>query len=422
LRARGGGGKDGPAETQDPGLFIELPLNNGVLLSGLLKNLPSFPLLPPPMGNLPLTIVPVKHMSKEDMACVPFDPGLGAKAAEVLMKHLSPGPLVPTSGTGRALRNMLGRSLDAFERAREYELMRGALASSSPQAVDHAEMLVLSIYARFQKCSQAPPRPAAIDCGIYDQYMSAFKGAAMAALEHTTSRNFQLIAKAHVLGLAQSASFPTLELKEARAMYSSAMRFGHALRQAETRFRADGAAGTFVPLPLEAQLLREELEQAWGRSEERAQRPQAPGAAATEGEDAAAALTLAAAAQASRPESDEDAARRSLQDSLKRLKSIGESRPGLATYLGWLGRFDPEALSILATPSPLVAEAMRMQVNAVWGNMGNSKRKVSTTPSDMIEALLFGAWLRDAALEAEDEMHGHVEVFEGRGLSGEDEA
>ncbi|CAK0822586.1 unnamed protein product [Prorocentrum cordatum] len=86
--------------------------------------------------------------------------------------------------------------------------------------------------------------------------------------------------------------------------------------------------------------------------------------------------------------------------------------PPCARYLGWLGRFDPEALSLLAKPAPAVALAMQLQVEAVWGSpkVVHEAEEVDMTPSDLIEALLFGAWLRDAWSEAADAMSRHREA------------
>lgn len=47
---------------------------------------------------------------------------------------------------------------------------------------------------------------------------------------------------------------------------------------------------------------------------------------------------------------------------------------------------------------------MLMQVTAVWGPKEEASMKVATTPSDMIEAALFGAWLRDAAVKPKTEL------------------
>eukprot|EP00434_Breviolum_minutum_P016360 symbB.v1.2.014419.t1/scaffold1000.1/size145704/10 len=82
---------------------------------------------------------------------------------------------------------------------------------------------------------------------------------------------------------------------------------------------------------------------------------------------------------------------------------MGETKPGLATYLGWLGKFDPEALTILSTPTPPIAWAMRLQADAIWGKAEEeSTGEVASTPSDMLEAILFGAWLHDADANAEE--------------------
>jgi len=127
------------------------------------------------------------------------------------------------------------------------------------------------------------------------------------------------------------------------------------------------------------------------------------------------------------PEDDEEAAQRSLREALKRLQRLGEQRPGLATYLGWLGRFDPEALSMLASPAPPVAAAMRLQCNAIWGedseedsgegedeDSKNSEvpQTVAMAPSDLVEAVLLGAWLRDAGIAAEEAICRHKRVEE----------
>lgn len=225
----------------------------------------------------------------------------------------------------------------------------------------------------------------------------------MQALEQTTSEDFQLITKAHVLGLVQSAPFPRVMLKKARELYRTALRFGHALRRAEARFRADRAAGTFVPLPLQAQLFREELEKSWKKTS----MDEWPYAQPNDGKAAVVAFASA------RPEDDEEAAQRSLREALKRLQRLGEKRPGLATYLGWLGRFDPEALSMLASPDPPVAAAMRLQCNAIWGEDAEDEEEeeeqelVAMAPSDLVEAVLLGAWLRDAGIAAEEAICRH---------------
>lgn len=234
----------------------------------------------------------------------------------------------------------------------------------------------------------------------------------MRALEQTTSEDFQLIAKAHVLGLVQSASLPRVTRPKARELYRTALRFGHALRRAEARFRADHAAGTFVPLPLQAQLFREELEKSWKKNST----DEWPQGQPDIGE-------AAVACSSARPDDDEEAAQRSLQEALKRLQRLGEQRPGLATYLGWLGRFDPEALSMLATPAPPVAAAMKLQCDAIWGEdseeddgkverKGAKNSEVAMAPSDLVEAVLLGAWLRDAGIAAEEAICRHKWVAE----------
>jgi len=416
----GGGGQEGgggmgemPAVPPQwrPDLFLQLPFDKGVLLPGILRGTPQVPLLPP-APVLPLAIVPVTDgpgsivpaAEAEAAPCVPFA-GVGLDAA--LRRRLSSGPLRPISAAGRALKHVLQVAPQRFAMLRDYELLRAALDGSAQlrPAREEAEALLLCAYARFLKHGETPPRPPAAASADYDAYMRACDGAAMKALESTTSVDFQLIAKAHVLGMVQNASpdFPRLPASRARALYSNAMRFGHALRQAETRFRADGAAGTFVPLPLEAQLLREELEEVWTKSVRDS---------GTEPSPSQAALQAAEPPVSSWPEDDAEAAQRSLQEVLARLRRIGEARPGLATYLGWLGRFDPEALTLLATPSPTLALAMQMQADALWGSPGAEEDPehadtVAMTPSDLVEALLFGAWLRDGAVAAEEALFRH---------------
>lgn len=288
----------------------------------------------------------------------------------------------------------------------DYELMRSAAATGPTRLVDMAEALVLGAYARLLVQVGAPPRPSVTSSEPFDVYVRSFGSAAMKALEATTSPDFQLIAKAHVLGLAQGAGFPTLSAKEARSMYSEALRFGHALRQAETRCQAEGTAGTFVPLPLEVELQREELEAMWAQpsaTEEDDGRPDAWTSSYSEVRR----YVLARSRPIPVP-GDAEAAETSLQEALHRLRRLGTTtKPALATYLDWLGKFDPEALALLSAPPPTVAAAMDLQVSAVFGDRDEKTSKddfstVSTTPSDMIEAVLFGAWLHDENMAAEE--------------------
>eukprot|EP00440_Ansanella_granifera_P072611 gb/GFBE01078791.1/.p1 GENE.gb/GFBE01078791.1/~~gb/GFBE01078791.1/.p1 ORF type:complete len:493 (+),score=77.54 gb/GFBE01078791.1/:1-1479(+) len=377
-------------------LFLQLPLDNGVLLSGVLSDgSPKIHMLPPPTVLPPLAIVPV--LDGGAAPCVPFDPETTGETLTQLRQRLSPGPLQPRSAAGKALRRALENSPENFAIFSDYELMRSALSNSQTELEEQAEALLIGLYARFSKQGGAPPRPAASAGRDYDMYLERFGNQAMKALSRTMSPDFCLIAKAHALGLAHSSPFPRLERKQARSLYSSAMRFGHALRQAEIRFEAEGAAGTFVPLPLEAELLREELEAAWAH-------PAVEGGMDAPEDDLEEESTSLARTDAS----DSEAAQRSLQEVLARLSRIGEAKPGLATYLGWLGKFDPEALSILSSPAPLLARAIRMQVDAVWGAAGkDALETVSATPADMLEAIVLGAWLRDAAAAAEEASGRH---------------
>lgn len=430
-----------------PDLFLQLPFGSGggVRLSGILSGYPRVPLLPPGADQqgehsqsfMPsLAIVPVAagalaavapscrrrprqrrrgpllllppgvggslaRVADPDDRCLPADPET-SRAAATLRRNLCPGPLRPMTAGGRALRRALRGAAppERFPLLHGYELLRLALASrdGSEGVRDEAETLLMGTYARFAECAGAPPRPPSSSASLFSEYAQHFGGAAAKALNATTSADFQLVAKAHVLGLAQTASLPRTTAGEARRLYSGACRFGHALRQAELRFQAAGAAGTFVPLTLEAEMLREELEELWKRS------PPA------EGGPAAVSSSLARRPlPGSVTEGDEEAARRSLQEALARLRRIGEARPGLATYLGWLGTYDPEALSLLAKPAPAVDLAMQLQVEAVWGPQERSDEavEVAMTPSDLVEALLLGAWLRDAWADAEECMSRH---------------
>lgn len=418
----GSGHKAGWSYGEFSDLFLQLPFNNGVWLQGFTTSGPQLPLLPPQSQAMPpLTLVPVTDAGAKD--CVPFDRATtdldnakGNEAVDKLKRRLAPGPLQPSTVTGRALHKALRESSEQFPLFWDYELLRAALsAETSPVA--EAESLVLSVYARFLEHGDgAPPRPSSMRAGDYDAYAKAFGNSAsvaVKALERTMSRDFIVIAKAHVLGLARGAGFPSLPRSEARALYANALRFGHALRQAETRFRVDGAAGTFVPLSVETQLLREELEELWARESDSGETSDA----VDEPELASAAATSLAVGDAARPrhqaESDAEAAQRSLREVRARLRRIGEVQPRLATYLDWLGQYDPEALSMLVLPSPPVALAMRMQLSAVWGEPGaGDDEEVATTPFDAIEALVFGAWLRDAGVASEETLHKHQQRVE----------
>lgn len=446
-----------PAPGLRPDLFLQLPFGSGggVRLSGILSGCPRVPLLSPGCHGadggqsegtviMPsLAIVPVaasalaalrggkarrrrrprQLMSRRQLMLLPPADSKGgagaagelrpapprrarAQAAADLCRRLWPGPLEPATAGGLALRRALrgGVPREQFPMLMNYELMRLALAPSADgrKPRDEAEALLMGVYAKFLEHTGAPPRPPAASPGAFREYAECFGGVANEALEATTSMDFQFVANAHVLGLARGAALPRIAAGEARRLYGGAARFGHALRQAELRFQVDGAAGTFVPLSLEAELLREELEELWTQPHP-----------VREGSAPAAELVLrSAASPAQELEGDEEAAQRSLREALARLARIGEERPGLATYLGWLGRFDPEALSLLARPAPAVALAMQLQVEAVWGSPKevNEAAEVAMTPSDLIEALLFGAWLGDAWAEAEDGMSRHREA------------
>lgn len=382
-------------------LFLQLPFGNGVLLSGVLsEGLPKIHMLPPPLPRL--AIVPVGDIGA---ACVPFEPQASDNdTVAQLRQRLSPGPLKPVTPRGKALQRALQETPEHFKLLNDYELMRAAIHGSGRAQVDQqAEALLLSMYAGFNEAGGAPPRPACDRTDDYELYAKAFSNAAMQAQEKTCGMDFCIIAKAHVIGLAQTACFPRLKRTEARSMYSSAMRFGHALRQAEVRFQAENSAGTFVPLSLEAELLREELEAVWSL--------QSPSSAAfTDASDLSNSSLDSSSAMQPPLLSDAQVAQRSLEQVLSRLNYVGDAKPGLATYLGWLGKFDPEALSLLSTPSPVVARAMLMQVAAVWGGRTGKDPEldyVATTPSDMLEAIAFGAWLRDAAIKAEEASSRH---------------
>lgn len=418
---------ESPAWQKRPDLFLQLPFLDasgctaGVRLSGVLSGSPTWPQLPaapqtvkqlPPLMLLPahasqqmppLAIVFVR--SEGGAACVRYEAKEPSPTKE-LKDQLGPGPLRPETASGRALSWVLRNSPERFALARDYELLRASLAPEGRQRDSEAELLVLGTYARLLESAGAPARPAAAPGGdeaSFHAYVNAFGSAAMRALEHTASQDFQLVAKAHVIGLVNDASFPRLLLENARAMYKNAACFGHALRQAEIRFQAEGAAGTFVPAALEAQLQRERLEKIWART------PLEDGCS---GAEPGPPLSGWPGGASEGPAPNVDMGHRSLQEVSSLLQRVGQARPGLATYLGWLGRFDADALSLLATPSPTVAMAIQMQVSAVWGEVGGVSEEeassiVATTPSDMVEAILFGAWLCDAAVEVEDSIGRH---------------
>ncbi|CAE6927968.1 unnamed protein product [Symbiodinium natans] len=340
---------------------------------------------PPPHSSMPrLAIVPV--VDGKDASCVPFHDREDAESLETL-RRLSPGPLQPVTAPGKALMCFWQQAPQDFEAHCKYEHMRAACGGMQ-SLEEQAETLLLNVYLRFCQQTSAPPRPSSEDETDYDLYISVFQDAPMKALHQTCSSDFCMIAEAHVLGLASTAGFPRLVQKDARAMYSSAMRFGYAVRQAEIRFKADGAAGTFVPLPLEAEMVREELEHLWSKPAVPGERGSSSGSSSCQDE-----LTP----------SDAEAAHQSLQEVFGRLRRIGETKPALATYLGWLGKFDPEALSMLSNPTPAIAIAMKCQVDAVWGKAQKAEgATVTTTPSDMLEAILLGAWLRDCDADVRD--------------------
>eukprot|EP00929_Paragymnodinium_shiwhaense_P012798 TRINITY_DN120696_c0_g1_i1.p1 TRINITY_DN120696_c0_g1~~TRINITY_DN120696_c0_g1_i1.p1 ORF type:complete len:548 (-),score=129.64 TRINITY_DN120696_c0_g1_i1:45-1688(-) len=414
-----------------PDQFLQKRFNGGVILSGILSGTSksSWPQLPPGSGDeqglLPaLALVPARSqeagggslsLSKVTTgggSCVPFE-ATDSAAAEVIRRRLRSGPLLPETACGKALQHVLQVRPDNFHVARDYELLRSAFGGRpgdiAGSAEEEAEILLLSAYARYVDYAEAPVRPSAgASKEDYSMYTRLFSTAAMKALEATMSTDFQLIGKAHVLGLAQKASFPNLTATEARALYSNAMSFGFALRQAEVRFQADGAAGTFVPVAVETQMLREELETQWAK-------------AAVEPREILSLSSLQAALDGSRgndsPLGDHatcsEAAQRSLEEVLARLRRLGEVPPEFATYLGWLGKFDPEAMALLAEPPQSVSLAIQKQLAAVWGSddVDDAALKVTTTPFDMVEALVLGAWLRDTLMWARDaaEMLAHTD-------------
>jgi len=362
-------------------LFLQLPLRNGVLLSGVLSRDPPKVNMLPPAADMPeLAIVP-----RDGAACVPFTEVENPKNSEVL-RRFHPGPLQPDSASGKALQKLLRRAPEEFEVLSRYEHLRASISSNSPPE-EQAEVLLLDVYMRFQRETGAPPRPGAESEEAYDLYIHTCKDVAMKALHQACSPDFCMIAEAHVLGLAKTSGFPRLGQKDARAIYASAMRFGYAVRQAEIRHQADDAVGTFVPLPVESEMCRKELESLWMRP-------------AVSGRVQGAKFSQEPVLESS---DSSAAAHRSLKEASCRLKRMGETKPGLATYLGWLGKFDPEALTILSTPTPAIAWAMRLQADAIWGKAGEeSTGEVASTPSDMLEAILFGAWLHDADANAEE--------------------
>lgn len=395
-------------------LFLQLPLRNGVLLSGVLtRDPPKVHLLPPP-AMPPLAIVP-----RDGAACVPFTEVENPKNSEVL-RRFHPGPLQPDSASGKALGKSLQRAPEEFEILSRYEHLRAATSRSSPSE-EQAEVLLLDVYMRFQSETGAPPRPSAESEEAYDLYIHTCRDVSMKALHRTCSPDFCMIAEAHVLGLAKNSGFPRLRQNDARAMYASAMRFGYAVRQAEIRHQADGAVGTFVPLPVESEMCRKELESLW-------MRPAVSGSTQDldAGQDAHQA-TLHSVGYLLHEDKDEEpslesdsaAAHRSLKEVFSRLKRMGEAKPGLATYLGWLGKFDPDALTILSTPSHIAAWAMKLQADAIWGKADQALADeiVASTPADMLEAILFGAWLHDAEVSAEEYLNQHGQMDEGEGCA-----
>lgn len=369
-------GRDSKSSERLSDLFLQLPLPDAVLLSGVLaRDQSKVRMLPPPASSMPrLAIVPV--VDGKEASCVPFH-DRDEESLETL-RRFSPGPLQPHTAPGKALKWFWQRAPQDFESLCKYEHVRAACGGTQ-SLEEQAEILLFNVYQRFCQQTSAPPRPSSCDERDYDLYISVFQDAPMKALHQTCSADFCMIAEAHVLGLASgTAGFPRLAQKDARSMYSSAMRFGYAVRQAEIRFQVDGAAGTFVPLPLEAEMVREELEYLWTKPAVQGEKGSSSGSSC---EDQL---------------SDAEAAQQSLQEVFSRLKRIGETKPALATYLGWLGKFDPEALSMLSNPTAAIAIAMKYQADSVWGAAQEANDlTVTTTPSDMLEAILLGAWLHD---------------------------
>jgi len=372
-----------------PDLFLQFACGNGVLLSGVLSGNARFPQLP--AAGTQFSIVPVGGGST---ACIPYEAGVDDAASEKLKRRLSPGPMRPKSVAGRALQHILRTKPNRFPLLKDYELLRRGL-DSSDNSEESGEILLLAAYWNLLKFGGAPARPSALDTKDFSAYAMTFGSAAMKALQLTTSPDFQLLARAHVLGLAQNASFPQVKAEDARSMYSNAVHFGHALRQAELRFQADGLAGTFVPVALETQLQREELERSWA------------GGGSINGMCVSGLVPIGKRSE----NVDANDAQKSLTEVSTKLERIGEAQPGLVTYLGWLGQYDPDALSLLASPSPSVTHAIRRQLDALWGDVASNKvlsaRLVATTPSDLVEAVLVGAWLCDASIEAENAVNRH---------------
>jgi len=332
-----------------------------------------------------------------DGAVAACDTGAEEDAVGLVRRRLSPGPLRPATTAGHALRRILRVAPEHFRVFQDYEVLRAKLGGEEVSAAEEAEALVFFAYWQLLQHGSCPGRPAASDAADYRDHVEAFCGAALEALERSASPDFRLLAQAHVKVLLQGLELPWLPLRQARSLYEGAMKFGHALRQAETRFQVDGAAGTFVPLPVEAQMAREELEAAWARS-------------LADGAKSAGEEPGKGKAEEQQHEDDAEGAKQSLEQVLARLRRMGQERPGLATYLSWLGNFDPEAWSLLMQPSPLLELAMAKQLDAVWGDVESTDEDAALTPSDLIEAVLFGAWLRDAEFAAEDMLSKHRQM------------
>mmetsp|Transcript_30616 Transcript_30616/g.71548 ORF Transcript_30616/g.71548 Transcript_30616/m.71548 type:complete len:511 (+) Transcript_30616:69-1601(+) len=382
----GKGQLDQAASLLRPDLFLQLPFANGVLLSGVLWGIPKIPLLPEAAdGPMPLALVPVQTSS--DTQCVPHT-GLSqnSAAAKELRRTFFPGPMRPCTPTGLALLQHLQESIEEFKLVRDYDLKKKGLGQNF-DPVSQAESLILGTYAVFNENTGAPPRPG-VGTAEYQMYIHFFSDSAAKALQEKEGSDFQMIVQAHVLSLAGSASMPRVPIDEARDMYASGVRFGHALRQAERCFEAEKAAGTFMPAALELKLARKELEVLYHKSDSAI--TSSPG------------TKYGKPRQPSAPhqgETDAEAAHRSLEQAVRRVARMGDVQLNLATYMGWIGRYDAEALSLLATPSPVAALAIKKQVNAIFGATTNAgdvaNEEVMMTPSDLIEAVLFGAWLRD---------------------------
>eukprot|EP00434_Breviolum_minutum_P016361 symbB.v1.2.014420.t1/scaffold1000.1/size145704/11 len=183
-------------------LFLQLPLRNGVLLSGVLSRDPPKVNMLPPAADMPeLAIVP-----RDGAACVPFTEVENPKNSEVL-RRFHPGPLQPDSASGKALQKLLRRAPEEFEVLSRYEHLRASISSNSPPE-EQAEVLLLDVYMRFQRETGAPPRPGAESEEAYDLYIHTCKDVAMKALHQACSPDFCMIAEAHVLGLAKTSGFP----------------------------------------------------------------------------------------------------------------------------------------------------------------------------------------------------------------------